>query len=123
MGNPVDPASVPPEIDLRVAYALLGKENDLERSILYSLLGQPKRYSELKPLIGKKRDNNLTVALARLQSEGLIERRTRAREQPVTHVYGISYLGIHVVFALQSIRPLQEHLDAFQKARRHVLAH
>lgn len=115
--NLVDPLALPEAVQLKLAYGLVGKESTLERRILYNLLGQPKRYSELKPLIGEKRDHNLTVALQRLQVTGLIDRRTNARQKPIIHAYQITPLGIQVVLAMQSIQPIHAHLKSFEKAR------
>lgn len=107
----------PPDVHLKLAYKLMGRASDLDQRILYALLGRPKRYSELRPLLGGRRDHNLTVALKRLQLDGLIDRRTDARRTPVVDTYELTPLGIQVVLALQEIRPLHESVAAYERAR------
>jgi len=102
---------------LKLAYELTLQESGLGKLVLYNLLGRPRRYKELKELLGERRDHNLTVALQSLQRSGLIDRRTSARTRPVVHTYEITPLGIQVVLAMQTIRPLQESLEIFRKAQ------
>lgn len=101
-----------------LAYRLVARESPLDRSVLRELLGRPKRYAELKPLLGEKGDHNLTVSLKRLQEWGLIERRTDARREPAIHAYELTPLGIQTVLAIQTIKPLHESLGLYEAARR-----
>ena len=105
------------EVELRLAYQVVAEQGDLRRTVLHELLGRPKRYAELKPLLRGRRDHNLTVALSRLQRDGLIDRRTNARTRPIVHTYELTPLGIQTVLAMQSIRPLHEALQAYSKGR------
>ena len=102
---------------LRLAYDLVAEDGDLRRRILVELIGRPRRYFELKPLLGRRRDHNLTVALKRLQRDGLIDRRTDARKRPVVHAYELTPLGVQVVLAMQTIRPVHEAVSAYRKGR------
>jgi DNA-binding HxlR family transcriptional regulator len=94
------------------------EDGDLRRGILHELLGKPRRYADLKALLRGRRDHNLTVALTRLQRDGLIDRRTNARQKPIVHTYELSPLGIQVILAMQTIRPLGEILEAYQVGRK-----
>lgn len=115
--EPTVPVVPPPEdIHLKLAHELLAKDSDLDLRILHDLLGHPKRYSELKPLLGDLNDHNLTVALKRLQRDGLIQRRTDARREPVVHRYEISPLGIQVVLAVQSMGPIHDAVRRYARA-------
>lgn len=100
-----------------LAYRLIARESPLDRAILHELIGRPKRYADLKPLLGEKADNNLTVALKRLQEWGLIERRTDARREPVVHSYELTPLGIQVILAIPAIQPIHESMARFERAR------
>jgi DNA-binding HxlR family transcriptional regulator len=105
-------------IHLRLAYELAAEDGDLRRGILQELVGRPQRYADLKVLLRGRRDHNLTVALVRLQRDGLISRRTNARQKPPTHTYELSSLGIQVVLAMQTIRPVGEILAAYEAGRK-----
>lgn len=73
------------------------KQDGLCRSVLESLEEEPKRWSELKPLLEGRGDESLNMALRFLQGQSLIERRTVAREKPVVHRYELSPLGAEVL--------------------------
>lgn len=107
---------VPPDHEARLAHELLGQPGNLRARVLYALLGKPLRYSDLRPLLAGKPDNSLTVALRTLQRDGLIERRTNARREPVVHSYELTPLGVQVVLAMESLRPLEERLKLLQRA-------
>lgn len=113
----IDPWNLPDEVELVLAYRLLAQRQGLDRRILYDLLGQPKRYAELRRLLAGKRDHNLTVALKRLRENGLVDQRMDARREPVVHTYGITELGILVVLAMQSVRPVQESVALYERGR------
>lgn len=90
----VHTGDVTPEREL--AYELLGQESGLWTEILYELLGQPQRYSELKPLLGDQADNTLTYALEKLVDEGLVERTSDVVDDELVKRYAISRKGIDV---------------------------
>src|SRR5882672_9772366 len=90
-------AAIGDAVHLKLAYELVAEDGDLRRKVLLELLGKPRRYAELKPLLRGRRDHNLTVALMRLQRDGLIDRRTNARQRPVVHSYELTPLGIQVI--------------------------
>lgn len=116
--KPPDPYRLPDQVELRLAYDLVARRSGLASEVLFALLGRPKRYSELRPLLRGRRDHNLTVALRWLEENGMLDRRTDARRRPVVDTYELTPLGIQVVLALRSIRPLEEQLDEFARARR-----
>jgi DNA-binding HxlR family transcriptional regulator len=79
-----------------VAQVLL-KQDGLCRNVLETLDEEPRRWSELKPLLEGRRDESLNMCLRFLQEESLIERRTDAREEPVVHRYELSPLGEEIL--------------------------
>ncbi len=90
-------ADLPPHWDLTLAHRILGKASDLDRNVLLTLIGRPVRFSELEPLLRGRRKNNLTQAMARLESEGLIQARLNARRDPPVHTYELTAFGILVI--------------------------
>lgn len=107
---------IPEAHELQLAHELLGQGEGLQAKILHRLIGRPLRYSELKPLLEGRSDNNLTVALRRLQEMGLVSRRTDARRKPPVHAYELTPLGVQVILAMESIRPIEERLSLFERA-------
>ncbi|MFO1533694.1 MAG: hypothetical protein ABR562_08405 [Thermoplasmatota archaeon] len=87
-----------PDLEYRLAYRLLGARSDLDRRVLGGLVGRPRRFSELKPLLGGRKDANLTQSLARLHGEGLVRTRIQARDAPAIKVHELTALGSLVVF-------------------------
>jgi len=110
-------SELPDDLTLRRAYELVAEEGDLRRLVLFDLIGRPRRYNEFKPLLRGRRDHNLTVALTRLQRDGLVDRRTDARQRPVVHTYELTPLGIQVILGMQSIRPVHEAFESYRRGR------
>lgn len=94
---PKAPQDLPPQWDLTLAHRILGKESDLDRNVLLTLIGRPQRFSELEPLLRGRGKNTLTQALARLESEGLIQARLNARRAPPVQTYELTAFGILVI--------------------------
>lgn len=87
----------PPNKTLQTAHRLLGKESPLDRQILQKVLGSPARFRELRPLIEGRSDNVLTLALDRLEDEGLIKRRADASGDAVVPRYHVTDFGTQVL--------------------------
>lgn len=114
----IDPWNLPDHVELRLAYHLMARKNPLDRKILYRLLGTPVRYSELRPLLGGKHDNNLTVALERLQQNGLVAQTLNAAPgREGSYEYQITDLGILVVLTMERIRPIHHVVEEYLAAR------
>jgi DNA-binding HxlR family transcriptional regulator len=85
----------------------LANKPGLELAILQALIGRPKRYTELKPLLGGRRDHNLTRALRRLRNEGVLRQRSDVSQDPPVDSYELSDLGVRVVMALMERAALE----------------
>lgn len=95
-----DPDDVP-----RLAYQLLGKKSRLDMEVLDNLVGQPRRYTELRDaLIQGRTDTPLTRALQRLQRDGLIRRRSDVSQSPPIDRYELTDLGADVLFTVHNFR-------------------
>jgi DNA-binding HxlR family transcriptional regulator len=88
---------LPANWDLTLAHRILGKDSDLDRNVLLTLIGRPQRFSELEPLLRGRGKNNLTQALARLESEGLVQARLNGRRDPPVQTYELTAFGILVI--------------------------
>lgn len=95
-----------PDLPTRLACQVIARETDLDRAILESLAAGPRRYTELKPLLGDRNDHNLTKVLKRLVEDGLIDRRTQARQRPTVHRYELTALGERVLELARRIEAL-----------------
>lgn len=106
------PGATTPE--QRKAYELLSQESGLWGEILYELLGEPRRYSELTPLLGEQAENTLTYALKKLVDGGLVKRTSDVVDDELVKRYRISRQGIDVFLHMQVL----ETLDRFAEAAR-----
>lgn len=105
-----------PDEDLHLAHRLLGARTPLDFGILRALVGRPKRYSELQPLLGGRNDNNLNMALHRLRRDGLIRQRRDLSVSPHIVEYELSAKGIRVYELTFQFRPISETLAWFRRA-------
>ena len=100
----VDPAShVPhPGIEYRIAHYLLGPGNDvaLARRVIDALVGHPKRYADLRPLLGGKSDNHLTRVVKWLDGTGLVWKRAASDGEVL---YELDALGKSVLRKLAAL--------------------
>lgn len=103
----------PPGIERALAHHFLGRPNPLCRRILNSLIGGRRRFSDLRPLVGGRSDNNLADALELLMEEGVVDQFLDARNKPVTKSYELTSLGLLVVDWMRRY----EFLDEIQEAR------
>lgn len=103
----------PPDQDYSLAAKLLAKDPPLDRRIVEALVGTPKRYSELKPLLGGRTDNVLTKALRRLQDEGIIQQGLEPDLKETR--YRLTELGKAVVFRLHEMIPHHESIRAYER--------
>ena len=89
-----------PEADaeFRLAHRLMGAEGDLDRRILGALVGRPRRFLELKPLLGRRTEANLTQALQRLTRDGLVIQRAADWDAPGIKTHELTPLGALVLF-------------------------
>lgn len=98
----------PPEPDLPVKRAcrIIAQGTDIDERVLRSLAEGAKRYSELKPVLDGRHDHNLTVALKRLQEEGLVRRRSGRGDGRGIHRYELSGLGHQTLRMIGRIRDI-----------------
>lgn len=101
----VDPA--PPELDedyeVKAAIRLLdGPPIDL--ALLHQLVGQPRRYGELRDALKPKADMELNRSLRRLLDLAIIDRTTDHSQKPPLRTYRLNPIGIHVFYTIGHIR-------------------
>lgn len=103
-----DPLESYEESVAALAYEVLSQESGLWGRILYSLLGRPRRFSELEPQLEEASPNNLTYALKKFRRKGLIDRRKDLVDDEVVPIYQITPQGIDVYFQARMIETLIE---------------
>lgn len=92
----------------------------MDRRILEDLVGKPKRYSDLKPLLGDRNDNVLTKALRRLRDEGVVQQGVDLEGDQRT--YQLTELGKLVVFRMHEMVPHWESIRAYERGTADVEA-
>lgn len=110
-----DMALPEPNIEYRLAAALLGKKDDLDRRIVEALVGQPKRYSDLKVFLKGRRDHVLTKALARLRKNGLIDQGFDLADDRPERYYALTHLGVLAVLRMHEMKPVHESIHAARR--------
>lgn len=101
---PIEPPE--PGTPVKRACRIIAQGTDIDERVLRSLSEGSKRYSELKPVLDDRHDHNLTVALKRLQKEGLVRRRSGRGKGRDIHRYELSGLGHHALQMIGMIRDL-----------------
>jgi DNA-binding HxlR family transcriptional regulator len=109
----------PPEKDLeyRLAYRLLGARSDIDRRVLGALVGRPQRFSDLKRVLGPRKDANLTQSLRRLHRDGLVRARLAARKEPATKIHELTPLGALVVFHIAEMSTAHRSAQALLRGK------
>jgi DNA-binding HxlR family transcriptional regulator len=105
----------PKNAEHAIAIQLLGQESALDLDIVDALVGQPKRYSDLRHLLKGKDDKVLDRALARLQDHAIIQQGYDVQSKQKR--YSLTTIGKLVLYRVQQLRPYEESLDAYRKAR------
>lgn len=101
-----------PDHEIKLAHWLLGKESNLDLRVLESLLGEPKRYRDLRDhLIEGSSDTPLTRALKRLGERGLIRQGMTLDDPDDPRYYAVTSLGVRVMFKAHEMRTLQDRID------------
>jgi DNA-binding HxlR family transcriptional regulator len=80
----------------------------LAKDILYSLIGGRRRFTELRPLLRGKSDNNLADALRLLMDEHAVDQFIDPRARPAIKLYELSPLGLLVVDWMRRYEVLDE---------------
>lgn len=94
-----------------LAHELLTQESGLWTEILYALLGGPRRYSDLKPLLDDQAENTLTYALKKLGEEGLLKRRSDLVDDELVKLYEVTNKGIDTFLKLYLISNVGRMVD------------
>lgn len=106
-----------PDLEYRLAHRLLGARSDLDRRVLGALVGRPRRFSELKQVLGGRKDANLTQSLRRLHRDGLVRSRLLARSRPAVKVHELTPLGAVVVFHVARMSTAHESAEALLRGQ------
>lgn len=92
----------PAGLEVRLARQMLAQEDEIGTEILHALMGEDKRRAELEASLPEGTpDDSLEAALEILARDGLVDRRTDARQDPPVHRYELTPLGLQVVLTMQ----------------------
>lgn len=106
-----------PDHEAKLAHWLLGRESDLDRRVLEALLGEPKRYRDLRDeLIEGASDTPLTRALRRLGERGLVRQGMNLDDPDDPRYYAATSLGVLVILKAHELRPIAETLEEARRA-------
>lgn len=107
-----------PEHEAKLAHWLLGRESDLDLRILEALLGEPKRYRDLRDqFIDGASDTPLTRALDRLGDKALVRKGMNLDDpDDDPRYYSATSLGVRVALRAHELRPIAETLEAARRA-------
>lgn len=94
--------------EVKLAHGLLGRNNPLELRILEELLGDPKRFRDLRRLVPGKSDTPLTRALQHLGDNGLVRQGLTLKEPGDPRYYAATRLGVHVVLKTREHRSVAD---------------
>lgn len=102
-----------PDAELALAVRLLDGDSNLDLRILDRLVGEPQRYTALKPALNGRNDTVLNRALARLRASGLIVQRLDLQNRQ--KMYGLTTLGKLVLYRVQQMGPHHESISAYER--------
>jgi DNA-binding HxlR family transcriptional regulator len=106
-----------PEHEVKMAHWLLGRDSDLDLRVLETLLGQPKRYRDLRDdLLEGPSDTPLTRALRRLGERGLVRKGMNLDDPDDPRYYAATTLGVLVALKAHELRPITETLEEAKRA-------
>lgn len=114
-------ADAPPDPGLPrgLAHTLYAARSQLPVAVLDALASHPRRYGELRPLLGGRNNNLLNRALRDLQAEGLVVQRDWADPQSAKAAYELTSLGVAVRDVIVELRAA----DRFALVARGPLGH
>ena len=99
----------------RAALALLNQEPPMDMQVLEELMGERKRYGELRPLLAGRGDHVLTKSLQRLQALGAVQ--AGLAPDLKTKTYGLTALGKLIIFRVHEFRPIHTSIQAYRDAQ------
>lgn len=108
-------APLPKGHEDRIALELLNQEPPLDLQVLEAIMGERKRYSELKHLLKGRREFVLTKALRRLQDRGAIQ--PGLAPDLKTKTYGLTSLGKLIIFRVHEFKPIHRSIQAYKESQ------
>lgn len=110
-----------PEVEMKLAHWLLGRDTDLDRRVLEALLGTPMRYRDLRRLVAGKSDTPLTRSLHRLGEKGLVRQGMNLDDPQEPRYYAATPLGVLVALKMHELIPIERTLAEARSAG--ILSH
>lgn len=105
-----------PDAEYALAIHLLSQPARTQLDILEALMGEPKTFSELRPLLRGRNNNVLTKALRALREQGLIQ--VGLRQDLKTKAYRLTSLGKLAILRSREMIPHHQSIEAYRRGRR-----
>lgn len=105
-----------PDVEYALALKLLAQPARTQLQVLEALMGEPKTYSELKPVLKGRNNNVLTKALRPLRETGLIQ--SGLKDDMKTKTYRLTSLGKLVILCSHEMLPHQQSIEAYRRGVR-----
>lgn len=105
-----------PDAEYALAIHLLSQPARTQLQILEALMGEPKTFGELRPLLRGRNNNVLTKALRALREQGLIQ--SGLRQDLKTKTYRLTSLGKLVILRSREMLPHHESIEAYRRGLR-----
>lgn len=102
-----------PDTEYALAVRLLAQPAQTQLELLHELMGEPKTFTELRPVLKGRNNNVLTKALASLREHGLIQ--TGLRDDLKTKTYRLTSLGKLVILRSHEMVPHHESIQAYER--------
>lgn len=99
----------------RIALELLNQDPPLDLQVLEELMGERKRYSDLRRLLKGRSDYVLTKSLQRLQARGAIQ--AGLSPDLKTKTYGLTSLGKLIIFRVHEFKPIHKSIQAYKESQ------
>jgi DNA-binding HxlR family transcriptional regulator len=102
-----------PDVEYALAVQLLAQPARTQLAVLEALMGEPKTFTALKPVLEGRNNNVLTKALKSLREKGLI--RKGLEEDLRTDTYRLTSLGKLVILRSHEMLPHHQSIEAYRR--------
>lgn len=105
----------PPDVEYAEALRLVSQPARTQLEVLEALMGEPRTFTELRPLLAGRNNNVLTKALASLREHGLVQ--TGLRDDLRTRVYRLTSLGKLAILRSHEMLPHQWSIETYRRGQ------
>ncbi len=100
-------------MEYTLAVQLLAQPAKTQLQILEALMGEPKTFTQLKPVLRGRNNNVLTKSLRSLREKGMIQ--TGLQSDLKTKTYRLTSLGMLVILRCHEMIPHHQSIEAYRR--------